>query len=650
MSHRTEPSDTSKMPTGIPYIIGNEAAERFSFYGMKTILVVFIAQYLHLMGSEVTDAYSKNEASDMVYMFNIAVYLTPVLGAIIADLWWGKYKTIMYLSVVYCLGHLALAFMGIAGGASTWLLLGLMLIALGAGGIKPCVSAHVGDQFGPNNQNRLSTVFNWFYFSINLGAVVATLLIPYLLEHFGPHIAFGVPGVLMALATFVFWTGRGKFIHVPAPGRKFVTEIFSGKGVMTLLKLSSIFIFIPIFWALFDQTATTWIHQSQDMDREVFGFTLSPSQIQFVNPFLILVLIPLFTYVIYPFLARFTNLTALKKMNIGLFITALAFGVSAYIQTMIEGGQTPHVTWQFVAYLLITSAEIMVSIVCLEFAYTQSPKSMKSAIMSIFLVTVALGNFINLGINKIIYSPSPHKNEIALYHEKKKTDADAKYIQILDSDKNPVINVLFNSNGTVQRREIPSQTQLNTAAVLIQDWTNKNNKLPLSSTGQDIIQGNTDQWGHQIEYKLINGSEARVRSKGIDQLDKTQWDSILTLKFSSPLIRAEKAEEAELKKEALAKGEKPKKSWLEKRMKKLNYSDTNNEGEKNPDQRENFTLTYSCGNIAKVEGANHFWLFTGIMFLAALVFIPVARLYAKTYKPEQPDTLEDEPHIDAHQL
>ena len=78
MALRTQASETSSMPTGIPYIIGNEAAERFSFYGMKTILVVFIAQYLHLMDDTLTDSYSQNEASDLVYLFNIAVYLTPV--------------------------------------------------------------------------------------------------------------------------------------------------------------------------------------------------------------------------------------------------------------------------------------------------------------------------------------------------------------------------------------------------------------------------------------------------------------------------------------------------------------------------------------------------------------------------------------------
>jgi proton-dependent oligopeptide transporter, POT family len=436
MSYSTKASDTSEIPTGIPYIIGNEAAERFSFYGMKAVLYVFITQYLHYMGNEVVDAFSDYEANNIVYTFNIAVYLTPLIGAIIADLWWGKYKTIIYLSIVYCLGHLALAFMGSFGDSFYWLIAGLFLISLGAGGIKPCVSAHVGDQFGPNNQSKLTVVFNWFYFSINLGAAVAGLLTPFLLVKFGPHFAFGLPGVLMALATLMFWLGRRSFVHIPPSGSMFLKAVCSKEGVKILLKLTSIFVFVSVFWALFDQTATTWVQQAQDMNRHIFFIEISPAQIQALNPFLILILIPIFTYGLYPLVNQFFPLHPLRKMSIGFFVTALSFGVCAYIQTMIESGESPHIAWQFLAYLLITSAEIMISIVCLEFAYTQAPKTMKSVIMSVFLVTVALGNFINLGINHLLYAPKPHKNEISEFQEKKKIDPDTRHITIESEEYN----------------------------------------------------------------------------------------------------------------------------------------------------------------------------------------------------------------------
>lgn len=164
MSYRSHPTDTDKIPGGIPYIISNEAAERFSFYGMKAALAIFLANYLGLLGGE---SMSETKATAYVSFFNSAVYLTPLLGALLADILWGKYNTIIRLSVVYCLGHLSLAFMGVGGIVQFWLLGGLGLIALGAGGIKPCVSAHVGDQFGKNNQHLLTKIFNIFYLSIN---------------------------------------------------------------------------------------------------------------------------------------------------------------------------------------------------------------------------------------------------------------------------------------------------------------------------------------------------------------------------------------------------------------------------------------------------------------------------------------------------
>ena len=209
--YRTSPISTNRMPPGIPYIISNEAAERFSFYGMKTILAIFMTNYLaDEAGSP--DLMTEGQATVWVHSFVTAVYFTPLIGSFLADAFWGKYKTIIGLSIVYCLGHLALALDETRLG----LTLGLSLIAIGAGGIKGCVSAHVGDQFGKANGGLLEKVYGWFYLSINLGAFASTLLTPWLLDHYGPGVAFGVPGLLMLVATLAFWAGRNEFAHVPA--------------------------------------------------------------------------------------------------------------------------------------------------------------------------------------------------------------------------------------------------------------------------------------------------------------------------------------------------------------------------------------------------------------------------------------------------
>ncbi|MEZ4872707.1 MAG: MFS transporter, partial [Bdellovibrionales bacterium] len=221
--YKSTPTTTSGFPPGIPFIVGNEAAERFSYYGMRAILVVFMTKYLMTAGGD-SDVMTAAEAKTWYHTWSTAVYFTPLFGAILSDLFLGKYRTIILLSIVYCLGHIALAMDETRSG----LALGLTLIAIGSGGIKPCVTAHVGDQFGPMNKQLLGRIFGWFYFSINLGSFISTLATPWLLQAYGPSVAFGVPGILMITATIVFWLGRNSFVHIPAGGKRFLQQSFSG--------------------------------------------------------------------------------------------------------------------------------------------------------------------------------------------------------------------------------------------------------------------------------------------------------------------------------------------------------------------------------------------------------------------------------------
>lgn len=415
--YETTPPDIAHMPPGVPYIVGNEMAERFSFYGMKAILTVFMTKYL-VDSTGALDTMSPEDAKFWVHTFVVAGYAFPLVGAIVSDWLFGKYPTILWLSIVYCLGHLALAM----DESRLGLGLGLGLIAVGMGAIKPCVSAHVGDQFGTSNKHLLGRVFGWFYLSINMGAFASTLLTPILLNaeafqnlfggfartlesigvHPGPRLAFGVPGVLMAIATFVFWLGRNHFVHVPPRGREFLKESFTGEGLAVIKRLIPIYLCVAAFWCLFDQTATAWVLQAKDMDRSWLGVKWLESQMQAINPFFILLLIPLFTYVIYPAIGTVFPLTPLRKIGIGMFLTVPAFGVSGLIQSWIDAGQSPSIGWQVLAYALLTAAEVMVSITCLEFSYTQAPNSMKSVIMSIFLLSVSVGNEFTAVVNWLI--------------------------------------------------------------------------------------------------------------------------------------------------------------------------------------------------------------------------------------------------------
>ena len=144
---------------------------------MKSILALFMAKYL-MTRTGMHDPMSENEAEGYTHWFVAGVYYLPVVGALLSDGVLGKYRTILWLSIVYCFGHFALAINDTRFG----LAVGLGLICVGAGGIKPCVSANVGDQFGASNKHLLSKVFGWFYFSINAGSFISTILCPFLLE------------------------------------------------------------------------------------------------------------------------------------------------------------------------------------------------------------------------------------------------------------------------------------------------------------------------------------------------------------------------------------------------------------------------------------------------------------------------------------
>jgi proton-dependent oligopeptide transporter, POT family len=400
-TYRTSPDrNLSVMPPGIPYIVGNEAAERFSFYGMRSILTVFMTTYLMSAGGRLA-VMNDNEATAWFHEFVFGVYFLPILGAIISDGFLGKYRTILSLSVVYCLGHLALAINDTRLGLS----IGLLLIAIGSGGIKPCVSAHVGDQFGAGNQHLLSRAFGWFYLSINLGSSVSTYLCPILLndKSFGPHYAFGLPGLLMLLATIVFWMGRKKFVHIPRGGLSFLREFFSPEGLGAIGRLFIVYLFVAVFWSLWDQSSGgEWTLQARNLNLHFLGLKLLPEQVQVANPLLILVLIPIFNYLIYPAIHRVFPLTPLRKMGIGLFLIAASFLVIWWIQVRIDAGARPSVAWQLLAYVLLTSSEVMVSITGLEFSYTQAPKKMKSIVMATWLFTIALGNQFTAILNFLI--------------------------------------------------------------------------------------------------------------------------------------------------------------------------------------------------------------------------------------------------------
>ncbi|MBI4956628.1 MAG: MFS transporter [Myxococcales bacterium] len=197
------------MPRQIPYIIASEGCERFSFYGMRNILTPFLTTSLLLY---LPAAEREGSAKAVFHTFVIGVYFFPLLGGWLADRFFGKYRTILWFSLVYCAGHACLA---LFEDNRTGFFLGLFLIALGSGGIKPVVASFVGDQFDQRTKHLAKLVFDGFYWIINFGSFFASLLMPILLRDLGPSVAFGVPGILMFIATAVLWLGRKHYVMLP---------------------------------------------------------------------------------------------------------------------------------------------------------------------------------------------------------------------------------------------------------------------------------------------------------------------------------------------------------------------------------------------------------------------------------------------------
>ncbi len=459
------------LPRQIAYIIGNEGCERFSFYGMRNVLTVFLVSVLLL---DLPAAEREGAAKEVFHTFVIGVYFFPLLGGWLADRYFGKFKVILGLSVLYTFGHLLLAL------SESWrpgFYAGLGLIALGSGGIKPCVSAFVGDQFDASNRHRAKVVFDAFYWIINFGSFFATLLVPYLLQKYGPSVAFGVPGVLMALATVILWMGRNLYVQVPpapadpdSPLRVAWTALWAPRpqvgrpglwvaglgvalgigalaligeigfvaslclslvlilglgglgtgmqldrargahpeeavqGLGAVLRLLVLFALVTPFWSLFDQKASTWVLQANAMTRPDW---FAPSQMQALNPALVMLLIPFNNLLLYPLLGRWgLTVTPLRKMTAGIVFSGLAWIAVGALQLQLDGGAALSILWQLLPYVLLTLGEVLVSTTGLEFAYSQAPLRAKSALMSLWSLAVTVGNLWVLLVNSQVKSPA----------------------------------------------------------------------------------------------------------------------------------------------------------------------------------------------------------------------------------------------------
>ncbi|XP_071389295.1 solute carrier family 15 member 1 [Centroberyx affinis] len=351
---------------------------------MRAVLVLYFRYFLR---------WDDDLATSIYHAFVAMCYLTPILGAIVADSWLGKFKTIIYLSIVYAIGQIVMAISAIHDITDTdrdgtpdnmtfhvsLSMVGLFLIALGTGGIKPCVAAFGGDQFREHQEKQRSTFFSVFYLCINAGSLLSTIITPILrAQECGIHsqqkcypLAFGVPAALMVVALVVFIVGSGMYYKAEPQGNimldvcKCIGFAISNRfrhrspqypkkqhwmdwaedkydklliaQIKMVLKVLFLYIPLPMFWTLFDQKGSRWTLQATTMDGNFGQLVIQPDQMQTVNPILILTLVPIMDSVIYPLIKKCgLNFTPLKRMTVGMFLAAMAFVCAAVVQIEID--------------------------------------------------------------------------------------------------------------------------------------------------------------------------------------------------------------------------------------------------------------------------------------------------------------------------
>ena len=432
-------------PIGFWFIFWGEFAERCSYYGMRAILVSYMMDKLYM---------SPKSAGTYYSMFVAGCYLLPLVGGFVADNFLGKYKTIVFFSLPYILGHVVL---GVENNLC--LFIALAMLAMGSGVIKPNISTLMGltyDQKRPGDDELRTTAFSLFYVAINIGAALSQIAIPWVRTNYSYRMAFLFPAILMAVAFVIFAAGK----------RYYATEFISKAAAppeeralqwQILGRIGGLFLLVAFFWAIFDQSSSTWIIFGRFyQDTLLLGWHVDVEQVQATNPILIVVLTPLFA-ALWAILRNYgMPVKATDKLVAGFLLTSLCMGIMAFpgfkagpIETLavplgaVESQQAAEdklekelprvyagmigalanpmpgavvaaaeagvpmqttklfvcpenqmtIWWQVLAFFIITIAEILISITGLELAFVAAPKSMKGFVTSLWLLTVFIANF-----------------------------------------------------------------------------------------------------------------------------------------------------------------------------------------------------------------------------------------------------------------
>lgn len=380
-------------PTGLFVLFFTEMWERFSYYGMRAILVLYIIS--ETGGENPGLGWSKGEALALYGWYTMLVYVMSIPGGILADKFLGQKKTVLLGGILLCLGH------GILAVEQMWAFYaGLALIILGVGGLKPNISTMVGGLYQPGDVRR-DKGFTIFYIGINVGAFLSSLIVGYIGETQGWHYGFAIAGIGMVLGQVVYMLGQkhlegvgdlvksdnSKGVDVSAP----LTKIEKDRIVVMLLS----FIIIIVFWGAFEQAGGLMnIYTMEKIDRVFMGVEIPASVFQSVNAFFIIV----FGTAVAGFWAKRhlkgKESSTLFKMATGTMIMGLGFLLMTFAAMEAESSLDGKgaMIWLIGAYLLHTIGELFASPSALSFVTKLSPAKYASIMMGLYFAATGFGS------------------------------------------------------------------------------------------------------------------------------------------------------------------------------------------------------------------------------------------------------------------
>ncbi|MGE5538027.1 MAG: peptide MFS transporter [Gemmatimonas sp.] len=395
-------------PRGLSFLFATEMWERFSYYGMRALLVLYMANYLlrpeqagHVVGlggfqralEVVFGPLDVQPLSSLIYgLYTSLVYFTPIIGGLLADRVLGQRRTVVIGAVLMAIGHFLMA-------VEALFLFALLALILGNGCFKPNISTQVGALYAPGDPRR-DRAFSVFYVGINLGAFLAPLVCGTLGERAGWHYGFGAAGVGMLIALAVYLWGTR---HLPAderyktvPGTRAPLGRDDWNAILSLIAIS---VFVTFFWATYEQQGNTinlWADRNTDRSLGIFGvaWEIPTTWFQAFNPFMIFAFTPFVVALWGSQARRRREPSTPTKMALGCF--GVAAGNVVMIGAALQAGTDGQASWLWllVYFALVTWGELYVSPVGLSLVSKVAPGSLLSMMMGVWLATSFTGNFV----------------------------------------------------------------------------------------------------------------------------------------------------------------------------------------------------------------------------------------------------------------